>query len=578
MIRSLLLLLATAIAAVAYTPPVGIPDPADYFGWEIDRATPSWPASWTAQPSSATAGFYYIDSTASNSTDTSNTYGHPGLPRKTIPVGITLAAGSMIYIHAGTYTTTGRTGSGGRYNWGANGTSENPVWITGNPASRPIIQDLVGIGIAHTVSYLVFENIEISGKAGGGIDVRTAAATPTSVDHLLIRNCKLQGTQNVADIAGITFGIQASTDPGGTYTYMVAYSNEVSDFGVALPAAQGGTDEGGILIGYHSDYTWVLDNVIYHVGSDSVAGSHYSNYTDRLSEHYFIGRNTCYGNGENGIDVKGTRYVVIAENEIYGPFAREQGWGIVLHYGFSTSFHDRDVWVLRNKIYHVSGGINTGSSSGADNLNIVGNRIYDVRASYAVQADSLNGYCVYIGGSSGSHRVVDNTFYDYDSGIYVRGLSGSDTLKIHGNIFNGRADVNGHEIYLLSGMESFVTTNYNWYPSSARFFWNNSLRALSYMQGTAGQDANSQEGDPLFVSAATGNLAIQKTSPCKDASVEGPVGDSAYDAFNALFSIPIKYDFTGKSRHQGASWDIGSDEYEVIQTASNVNASTLVLP
>ena len=72
--------------------PIGMPAPS--FGVvETARAVPS---PWTA----ATAGFYYVDATHADSTDTSNPYGTPARPRKTIPN--TLPAGAVVELH-GTY-------------------------------------------------------------------------------------------------------------------------------------------------------------------------------------------------------------------------------------------------------------------------------------------------------------------------------------------------------------------------------------------------------------------------------------------------------------------------------------------
>lgn len=578
--RALIFLVLLACSqAFGYSPPLGIPNPATYFGWEIDRPTPDWPTEWTQPVKTYKVNYYYVDKTQPNANNANgNGYGYPGAPRATIPE-TTFAAGSFVYVEAGTYD--GGDNTGDRWDWNGVGTSQNPIWITGNPTTKPILEGYVNLASGGNTSYLIFENFEI----GGDFVNHTAHleihpnAVGQSCDHILVRNCILTGTQHASDPGGITIGISQSSDPdpNATYTYTVIYNNVVSNFGNKVTS-----DDGGILIGYHTDYTWVLDNVVHDVASDSVAGSHYSNYTTKLSEHYFIGRNTCYSNGENGIDIKNTRYVVVSENTIYGPFTREQGWAMVFHYGALTQFHDRDVWVIYNTIYHCSGGIYTSTSSGADNLNVYGNLLYDIRASYAAQPDSfLNGYCVFIGGGDGTFRVAQNTFYDYDGGIKLNGLDGSDSVKIHGNIFGSRADPNGYEIQMLTnGQEAFVTSSdYNRFPASSRFFWANAARNFSYMQNTASKEAHSSEGDPGFNNVAMLDFSITNASACKNVSVIGPVGDTANAAFQAMFGLSLNFEFRGLARPTDA-WDIGAFEYGTgrVRVGGDMTVGTAVLP
>lgn len=110
-----------------------------------------------------------------------------------------------------------------------------------------------------------------------------------------------------------------------------------------------------------------------------------------------------------------------------------------------------------------------------------------------------------------------------------------------------------------------MTTDYNLYPAGATFTWANASRDLTYMQGTASQETHGIEGDPLYVDSSTGNFAIQSGSPAKNVSVEGPVGGTAYDAFEALFGLSIELDFATAPRPFGA-WDVGPYEFGASDT------------
>lgn len=552
---------------MAYTPPIGIPDPADSFGWEIDRATPAWPASWTAGTPSATAGFYYIDKTASGATDTANPYGYPGKARLTPPEGL-LTEGAFVYIHAGTYLNT--DSGGDRFNWHGAGTSANPIWITGNPVTKPIIREYCHIGEAGGASYFVFENFEFNGSTAAHLAIYPAV-NGDDIDHILVRNCVLTGTLSASDSSGIGIGLSSGTDtiPDSTITHVVVYNCTISNYGD--PAL---SDQAGVYNGYHTDFVWVLGCTIFGVGADCVAGSHYSNYTTRTTEHYFIGGNTLYQSGENAIDLKAVRYGVISENEIYGPFTREQGWGVVLHYGADGAFYCRDCAIIFNRIHGCSTGIALGGSSGCDNLNIVGNFIYDIHAIYGASPDTYNGYAVQLGGSNGDLRISDNTIHDCDSGVYVVHLDIGDTLTLRGNIFS---NVTGYSLVTANGEESRIALNYDLYSASPTFFWQNASRNLAYMQGTALQEVNAVVGDPLFADAGNGDFEILTGSPAIDASNEG--SNSAYDWFLLTFGISILFDASGAARPVGA-WDTGALEFSGVSQVLNIttlNATTLTV-
>lgn len=561
---TLILILLLVSSSWGYTPPKGIPNPSASFSTfgEIDQATPSWPTEWTAEVKSEKTNYYYIDKTEAGCSD-GRSYGYPGYARCLPPEGA-LAEGSYVYIHAGTYTP--EDSGSDRFDWHGAGTATNPIWITGNAASKPVLTDTIHIALAGSASYIILDNLTITGAS---IFIQPYNDS-YDADHIIVRNCTLTGTGTSGDSSGISIGLSQGTDsfPNATVEYVVVYKNTISLFG---DDGNPGSDECGIEQGFHTNYKWVLNNTISDVGADAVCGSHYSNYTDRLTSNYFIGGNLIYSNGENCIDIKVTDGVIISENICTGPAAREGGGGIALHYG-QNNFPCKNAWVLYNKVYTLSGGVGMGGSFGCDDCHYVGNIFYDISNDYAPTPDaSYGGYLIQIGGSHGAMSIVDNTFYDYQRGIYVEDLTTGDTLKIHGNIFY-RTDGAGPDIMLTDAdQDTYVDMDYNRFYNAggaAAFYWNGDTRNLTYIKDTASECANCSEGDPGLVNPPS-SLRLATGSACIGSAESTVNTESAtYDLFATTWAalgfsgLSIEKDYVGNARPKDTYWDIGAYEYD----------------
>lgn len=418
---TIVVIIISVVNTFAYTPPIGIPNPSSYFSTfgEIDQPTPSSAMKCPAWPSAPTTGCYYVDKTSSTCTNTSNPFGYPNKPRCTPPEG-ELAAGSYVYIHAGTYTPMDSDGD--RFDWHGLGTAANPIWITGNASNRPVFTDSIHIGLSGSTSYMVIENIAMSG--GRGIWV-APYNNSYFADHVIIRGCVLTGTGSVGDGGGIGIGFSADSFPTAKIQYVVVYNNSISRYGID---GNPGSDQCGVYQGFHTYGTWVLNNTIFDNGADGVAGSHDADYTSKLAKYYYIGGNKIYSNGENCIDIKTTDGIIISGNTCTGPCAREQGWGIVLHYG-ANSLPCKNALVQYNTIYNVSSGI-VMPSVGCDNCSYIGNKIYNATNAYGCMSDpAWNGWGISIDGSHGTIRVTDNTCYNCERGVInVKGLLSTDVL------------------------------------------------------------------------------------------------------------------------------------------------------
>jgi hypothetical protein len=597
-IRLLIILMLIPSIVFGYTPPKGIPNPSASFSTfgEIDQATPTWAAHcphWVDETPAVNSeadgdahNCYYIDNTQSSPgacTDTSNTYGYPGHARCTPPEGL-LAAGSYVYIHAGTYAAGDSDGD--RFDWHGAGTASNPIWITGQIANNrctgsgtpstcctgvgtgtcanPKFTDKVEIGLAGAASYIIFENFEVNHIEG----LMVLSYYDYNLDHIIIRYNHVYGTGTNSDSVGILIGSGSGTDnyPNATISYVVVYNNNVHNIGTSTGQWDTG-DQGGIYGSFHTSYLWVLDNTISNISGDCIGGCHYCNSYDsnKYLHHYFIGRNTMTNTGEDCIDVKNSQYVIISENECYDTPGEGHGGGIILHYGGAEGIPYRDTYVLYNKISGQNVGI---AVSAGQDIHIVGNIIYDI-TDLNDEVDVLDGACFGFRGTIGSFYVVDNTCYNYTKGVAVQqgSLGAGDSMKIHGNIFSTRNDANGYEIEIGSGDEGYVDMDYNRFYASIEannFSWAGSDHTLAEIQGHS-ECEHCTAGDPSFKSTIASSadfLKLNTGSECIGANVEGPVGATVYDAFYSAWSLSIEKDYAGTARPQETTWDIGAYEYD----------------
>lgn len=573
--------LSVSVAQAAYSIPKGIPDPRDaanFGGFDpiegtINQTTycPNWPSTQNSISGGDANNCYYIDNTTACNDTNAGGYGTPNSPRCTIPTG-TKTEGDYIYINAGTYSA-----SGDRVTLIGSGTASKPIWFQGNAANKPILTKFIHLGNGGNSSYIVIENIKFIPSTGYVTGRPTAISI--SVDHIVVRNCEFDGS--TGDYSGntsmISFG-NSSSYAESSVSYIVAYNNIIHDVGdwSSEEGAAAGYQDGRDPVGYYADkgsnHHWVINNTFYRIGSDAIAGAHTVS-ADYPVEYYYIGRNTIYRNDENGIDLKGAGYVVISENTIYGPWTDSPGEAIILHYG-ANSIGVYKVAVIFNKIFDSAGGIYITMGSDVD---IIGNLIYNIKhdvGTYVLTGAAgwspdpntsayAPGAAIHYRGFTGTARIVDNTLYNYDIGIQSPNPAG--TFKIHGNIFAGRVNPSlGWDIFFSDSVEvSRVDMNYNIFSqgtNNVRIGWGGTtVRDLAYMQGI-GECSNCLSADPLFVNPGT-DFNLQSNSPAKNVNVEGPVGDSAYDAFSTLFGVSIKKDFVGTTRPQGVAWDIGAYEY-----------------
>src|SRR5215207_1828935 len=204
--KRILVLLAFAVlvsaarssAQTGWVSPVGIPAPP--FG--INEVAPASPNPWT----SAVPGFYYVEPTHSSSTDSSNPYGTPAKPRKTIPTYLT--AGAVVELR-GTYSTYHKSPAA----FSLQGTASQPVFIRGKSTSERATATQPW---AMTGQYFIVENIDFT------VSVQTLVIAP--IYRAVLRYSTMTGTP-----AG--GGLAVGGGPDSIATEVVLFRNKVHDSG-----------------------------------------------------------------------------------------------------------------------------------------------------------------------------------------------------------------------------------------------------------------------------------------------------------------------------------------------------------
>lgn len=481
---------------------------------------------------------HYIDNTASGATDSGNPFGTKAKPRMTFPSR--LPAGSVVEIHGGPYSFRNLADKQAAFGLG---TAERPVFVRGpSSGERPLMgRDLLVLG-----SYLVVENLGFSMTR---ISVR--AYVPGDIHHVALRNLEMAGDgQQGRSNAAINIGQWGFTN-ASQISYVVVWNNHIHDYGNWQPTAE--NDECGVTVsGYDTRHVWIMDNRIYHMGGDSIRVGNNAGWTPPYtSDHAYIARNVMHHNGENAVDVKLMRDVVVSHNTMYGfaPSVSDPGAAVVVHYMPSN------VWLVANEIYDAANGL---SCSGAANLYVLGNVIRDTTTAIRFWGD-------------GEMHIAGNTIARFADGIKCVGGNGRPHPIIN-NILAWRNDP--EEGYHIDYNESTLANNSAMHNNllyqpagKIRIRW---ARAVYYtaeaLLALEGKGRDCLISDPLFSDPAGCDFSL-----CNTAALRSPAIDKAatvpYEAmYEACFGQSIAFDRAGRKRpvdgdgNGSACTDIGAYE------------------
>ncbi|MBI2671371.1 right-handed parallel beta-helix repeat-containing protein [Candidatus Woesearchaeota archaeon] len=515
--------LNTLAQSNSWLPPIGIPMP--IFG--INEVAPPAPNPWD----NPVPGFYYVCETCAGVTDTSNPYGTPSKPRKTIPgtESNPLPAGSVVEVH-GKYTTSHSSPR----DWHGRGTALQPIFVRGaDSTQKPLITaSFAVIGS----SYAIFENLEfgdqdgdLTGGTTGKFGVTDKNGKRYDSDHIVLRNSDAHG--NLGSGGG---GIAV----GGKYSeisYIVFYKNEIHDNGNWQATFD--QDVHGIAVG-RANNIWVLNNKLYRNSGDGIQ----INGLTATTHHIYVGRNTAWQNKQMGFWTKTASDVIFSENIAYGHRPSGSSTGS----GMGYQYDPVRVWFIFNEGYDNTNGINSGSTNvgGRADIYIIGNLF----------RDNLNSG-IQINDGSEIVNIIGNTLYNNPKGI-ENGYYTSKSLISNNIIVASDKHIAFSSAY-LTGKNS--DTRNNLFSAPAKILWDGTMRDVASMQ-SIGECLGCKEGNPDFVNPTLNNFNLLSSSIAIDAGLV----EASYANFKQLYNIDINVDRENKLRPKGLAWDIGAYEYSEV--------------
>jgi hypothetical protein len=554
------LLLVAAFAwnyAHAYTPPIGIPDPGLEWGGlhPIETNAPAAPEPWNGE----VRGFYYVDPTSANATDSGNTYGYPGKPRTSVPS--VLAPGSYVELH-GTYSS--------QISVTANCEESNPCWLRGESIdNRP--NNTTKINIKDS-KYLFVENLDFNGGVGGAIGISGAS------NHVVVRNTRLI---NRKQPNGGSAGIVMIPDTGDLMENIVIFNNhfetlgdytvtEDLDFHGVLPSMWGRDSTTELRKVY------VLENYCTLLSGDCVqvnAGNWQESYN--YLHHVYIGKNVSYKNRQTGFWVKQASDVIISQNKSSGSYGSpgSNGGGAI---GYQYAKHR--LWIIFNELYDSVFGIrqsdtSTPTSEGYANIYIIGNLIYDIHprdlSDYNPKDIWDQGAAIALWHGNSTRYIIDNTIHDVHDGVNAIYAGG---VEMYGNIISQKDDSTYNRFFEIAhpARQDLVNMDYNlflddvgeyyhaWWDDMGLASTLNEVKSYGHClncKSIVGEDGAGQ-----FINPATDSSNRDFRLKSTAAAVTGNVKHPVYDRFKELYGIDIYVDFNGVPRNS-ASPAIGAFEY-----------------
>ncbi|HZP49307.1 MAG TPA: choice-of-anchor Q domain-containing protein [Vicinamibacterales bacterium] len=521
---AIVLVAAASNAAPAWTPPIGIPAPT--FG--IAESAPAVPSPWTAP----TDGFFYVDASRPDATDTANLYGTPTKPRATIPT--VLPAGAVVELH-GTYDADHSSPRGIL----ALGTRANPVFIRGASGdARPLIRN----GWEVRGSYFVLENLEFGPRDKSQTGSLVIVA-PTQ--YAAVRHSDLHGNLDGGGLGVVSWDDKLLTQN------VVVYDVNVHDNGDVHATFD--QDNHGIAVSFNVDHLWVVDSQLARNSGDGIQINAGNAAHQATTHHVYVGRNVAFGNKQTGFWAKQAVDVIFSQNECHSHRPSNSSFGQCMGYQYATDW----IWFLYNHIYDSDFGIAAASDNGLGNGTeafFVGNVIHNIHTSdpqgYNPQTSWSNAAIMLAGGVN--RHVVNNTIYDVDAGINVPGTYG--TLDVADNIIANVTDPESSHLFVeMTSLAGNTKLSRCVLEGDPRI----KVDATVY-HFTAAQLATvaSSDADPQFVDPAGGDLHLRPGSPAIDA---GDV-NAVYATFQDRYGIAILVDKDGVPRPQGSAADIGAYE------------------
>jgi hypothetical protein len=301
------------------------------------------------------------------------------------------------------------------------GTAAAPVFVVGR--DRPLFtcppvsseRELVFDG-----SYYVVQGIRVDARGWMGVVLGGR--------HGVLRDSEVFGMGNNFNPAITGYG-----------SNLVVLRNHVHDNG-PVPTLQE-FDVHGVKASEGVTDLWVLDNLFernsgddVQIGDDCIGGlAECRSSTARWPARVYIGRNRGHTGGENCIDVKQAKDVIISENECWNftPGGTSDGAAGITHNAAQR------VWWVFNRIRDSEIGIRVNANTTDDgppgsSVYLVGNVFSGIRSSRFVAADGYTPGAAVLGWNNQTLHVIDNTVTASDRCIAMNSISGD--VRLLGNL------------------------------------------------------------------------------------------------------------------------------------------------
>src|SRR5688572_7202053 len=528
------LLLSAQPTWAQWQPPIGIPAPS--FG--INDPQPSAPSSWSSSPSSATSGYYYVCRSCAGATDSNNTFGHPSVPRASMPTSV--SAGAYIQVQG-----TGYSLGGTQVVWSLNGAAGAPVWVVGvgNPDCTGNQTELNLRGNYWIVKGLRLVNVRI--RTGNG-------STNGGSAFVALRDTELTGWSGT----GTTSLIGPYTSSGALAHDQVFFRLNVHDNG-PYTDSYGDIDQHGIGLGGYSYNMWILDSSFTRNTGDGVQinssnGTITSLTDERLGHHIYVGRNTFNANWQNGFWAKDIRDTIFSENVSVNHRVTSYGPGVC----GGAQYGPERVWFIYNTCHSNHGGIRIQSDSslhGSD-MYFIGNLIYNNNLPSPQSSPGGDDQAGLVMRDMANRYVVNNTIWGNDGGVHCNTSPMTTFVLVNNIIGNNR---NSADADLLCDTSATNTTIRNNIFQGNRISYNHQTESLSAFMTRTGFGTGSKTTAPSFTNAGAGDFSL---ATADTAAKDGGISHSVYATFQSLYGLNIAVDKNGRPRPQGAGWDIGAYE------------------
>ncbi len=446
---------------------------------------------------------HYVDNSHPLATDSSNPFGSPTRPRRSIPLN--LSAGAVVEVHGGPYAQGGVLSG--------NGLATQPIFIRGvNQAQRPIFTTALQI----QGSYLIVENIELTHWSSGnqtGVDF--------SGHHLVLRGSEVHhDVRAIADARCCSSGINIDNSSD-----IVVYGNKVHDNGNVNATTD--EDHHGIHPSEGASNVWIVDNEMYRNSGDGLQINAGNLSLMNTTHHIFVGRNIAYQNKQTGFWSKFATDVIFSQNIAYNHHPSDSSPGA----GMGWQYGPERLWFLFNLIFDTDLGITSATRDGpggrglGQNYYFIGNIIHDIHS------PPSDGWQTGIGirftdEEGGSKFLLNNTVFDVDGGIYS--YRGSAELRLINNLLGGFSRLSP---IFVENTQSMIVQSSNL--------------------------LNAQAG--WFINSGAGDFHLSPSSPAIDAGQQGGL-QAVLDEFHTRYGVPINMDFDGRARPQGQAIDVGALE------------------